>query len=238
MKKLLAFLLLGSLLTSSCRFSGKRVHGNRNVKTEQRSLSGFQAVESNGVFDVYVSTGPESVKIEGEENLLPYIETYVDGGVLKIGTQKGYWLRPERGVRVYVSAPSYNRIESNGSGNIISQSKITNNSKLELEVNGSADIKADVDAPQVTVQLRGSGNANLAGETKSFSGEILGSGDIRALDLKSEETNVKIVGSGDAEVYSSVKLDVSVAGSGDVRYKGGAQVNSHIAGSGGVKKLD
>ena len=87
-------------------------------------------------------------------------------------------------------------------------------------------------------EVRGSGNMNLIGDTKSFRGEIVGSGDIRAFELKSEETTVKIVGSGDAEVYSSVKLNVNVAGSGDVRYKGGAQVDSHIAGSGGVKKLD
>jgi Putative auto-transporter adhesin, head GIN domain len=238
MKKLIAFLLLGSLLTSSCGIRGKRVRGNGNVKTDQRNVSGFQAVQSNGDFDVYVSTGPESVKIEGEDNLLPYIETSVEGGLLKITTKSGYWLKSERGVKVYVSAPQYSKIESNGAGDIIGQSKITGSSKLELEVNGSADIKAEVDAPEVSAHLRGSGDATLSGETKTFSGEILGSGNIKAFDLKSEETNVKIVGSGDADVFSSVKLDVSVAGSGDVRYKGGAQVNSHIAGSGGVKKLD
>jgi len=238
MKKLIAFLLLGSLLTSSCGYRGKRVRGNGNVRSEQRSLSGFQAVQSNGDFDVYVSTGPESVKIEGEDNLLQYVETSVEGGMLKINTKAGYWLNTERGVKVYVSAPQYSRIESNGAGDIIGQTKITGSSKLELEVNGSADIKADVDAPEVSAHLRGSGDATLSGETKTFSGEILGSGNIKALDLKSEETNVKIVGSGDADVYSSVKLEVSVAGSGDVRYKGGAQVNSHIAGSGGVHKLD
>jgi hypothetical protein len=238
MKKLIALLLLGSLLTSSCGFRGKRVRGNGNIKTDQRNVSGFQAVQSNGDFDVYVSTGPESVKIEGEDNLLPYIETSVEGGLLKISTKSGYWLKSERGVKVYVSAPQYSKIESNGAGDIIGQSKITGSSKLELEVNGSADIKAEVDAPEVSAHLRGSGDATLSGETKTFSSEILGSGNIKAFDLKSEETNVKIVGSGDADVYSSVKLDVSVAGSGDVRYKGGAQVNSHIAGSGGVKKLD
>jgi hypothetical protein len=208
------------------------------VHTEDRNLTGFKGVESNGSFDVIVSSGPQSVKIEGEENILPYIETYVDGDVLKVGTKRGYWLKPERGVRVYVTAPSFNKIQSNGSGNITSQSKITDPSKIEMEINGSADINVDADAPEISAELRGSGNLNLKGDTKNFRGEIVGSGDIKALDLKSEETSVKIIGAGNAEVYSSVKLNVEVAGSGDVRYKGGAQVESHIAGSGGVKKLD
>jgi hypothetical protein len=238
MKKWLAFLLLGSLFVSSCRFGGKRVRGNGNIRTEERSLSGFHGVVSNGSFDVYVSSGNFAVKIEGEENLLPYIETHVEGDVLKIGTKKRYWLKPGKSIRIFVSAPAFNKIQSNGSGNIIGQSKITDPSKIELEVNGSADIKADVDAPEVTAQLRGSGNVNLTGNARTFTSEIMGSGDIRAMDLKAEETRVKIMGSGNADVYSSVKLDVNVAGSGDVRYKGGAQVNSRIAGSGGVKKLD
>jgi hypothetical protein len=58
------------------------------------------------------------------------------------------------------------------------------------------------------------------------------------MDLQSENTTVKIYGSGNADVFASVKLDVHVAGSGDVRYKGNAQTSSSIAGSGSVKKID
>ena len=96
----------------------------------------------------------------------------------------------------------------------------------------------EVDAPEVSAEINGSGNINLSGQTKKFEGNISGSGDIRAMDLKSEETKVRIMGSGDADVYASVKLDIHVAGSGDVRYKGDAQVNSNIAGSGNVRKVN
>ena len=77
-----------------------------------------------------------------------------------------------------------------------------------------------------------------AASQELYNSAIFGSGDVKAMDLLSEETSVKIMGSGNADVYSSVKLNVDVAGSGDVRYKGGGQVNSHIAGSGEVKKVD
>lgn len=239
MKKLLFLLLSAAIVTSSCNFrGGKRVKGNGNVTTESRTTSSFGGVRTSGSFDIYVSTGPHSVKVEGEENILPYIETYVDGDILKIDTKDGYWLKTNRDVKVYVTAPSFSKIHSSGSGNIIGQNKITDSNRIDVSVSGSADIKLDLDAPEVETDITGSGDAELQGNTRIFKAQINGSGNIRAKDLKTEETTIKINGSGDAEVFASVKLDVRVAGSGNVRYRGNAQVSSNIAGGGEVRKVD
>ena len=239
MKKLFVFLFVTFVVFSSCRFvTGERIRGNGNVRTETRSPGNFKSVSSHGSFDVFVSTGEQAVRIEAEENLLPYIETYVEGYTLHVGTKDNYWLRPGRKVKIFVSSPGYESIRSYGSGDIIGESKITNSSKLELGVNGSANIKMDINAPEINTETNGSGDIFLKGETKSFEGEIHGSGNIKALDLRSNDATIKIYGSGDADVFVNGKLDVHVAGSGDVNYKGNAQISSSIAGSGRVKKVD
>jgi hypothetical protein len=240
MRNLLFVLLSVAFLAGSCRFvSGERVRGNGNLKTESRNETGFKGVEQHGSFDLFVSTGATTtVRIEGDENILPYIETYVDGDILKIDTKDGYWLSPKRQVKIFVTAPDYNRIKSYGSGNIIGENKIVSTSKLDLGVSGSADIKMEVDAPEIDADITGSGNLNLNGKTRIFHSSVSGSGNIRAYDLLSEETRVRVAGSGNADVYASVSLDVNVAGSGDVRYKGNGKVSSSIAGSGDVKKVD
>jgi hypothetical protein len=239
MRKIFFIALIAGLLLASCRFvTGKRIRGNGNVRTEQRTPGNFRSVASHGSFTVYISSGPQSLKIEAEDNLLPYIETYVDGSTLHIDTKDNFWLRPSREVRVYVSSPDFESIHSFGSGDIIGQSKITDSSHLKLGVSGSADIKMDVDAPDVDAEINGSGDIDLKGETKTFNGEIHGSGNVRAMDLKSEDATIRIYGSGDADLFASMKLDVHVGGSGDVRYKGNPQVSSNIAGSGSVKKVD
>ncbi len=239
MKKLFVFLFVILVFFSSCRFvTGQRIRGNGNVKTETRSPGNFKSVSSHGSFDVFISSGQQAVRIEAEENLLPYIETYVEGYTLHVDTKDNYWLRPGRKVKIFVSSPDYESIRSYGSGDIIGESKITNSSKLELGVNGSANIKMDIDAPGINTETNGSGDIFLKGQTKSFEGEIHGSGNIKALDLRSADAAIKIYGSGDADVFVDGKLDVHVAGSGDVNYKGNAQISSSIAGSGRVKKVE
>lgn len=239
MKKMLLLLLSAPVILTSCNFmDGKRVKGNGNVTTEERSVGSFKGVRSSGSFDIYVSTGPQSLKIEAEDNLLPHIESYVDGDILKIETKDGIWLRPKRSIKIYVTAPTFKQIRSSGSGNIIGQNTITDSNKIDVSVSGSADIHLDLDAPEIETSISGSGNADLKGQTRIFKGEISGSGSIRAVDLKTEETTIRISGSGDATVYASQKLNVRVAGSGDVRYKGNAEVSSNIAGGGKVTKID
>jgi hypothetical protein len=239
MKKVFLFAAIIVILFSGCRYvTGQRIRGNGNVRTEERTPGSFNSVASHGSFNVYVSTGNPSVKIEAEDNLLPYIETYVEGSVLNVETKENFWLRPSRQIKIYVSSPDFKSIQSHGSGDIIGMSKIIDSSKLELGVHGSANIKMDVNAPDIDAEINGSGDINLSGETKTFNGEIRGSGNVKAMDLKTEDATVRIYGSGNADIFASVKLDVHVAGSGDVNYKGNAQVSSSIAGSGRVKKVE
>ena len=240
MKQLLLLLVVASISLPSCwDVFGERVKGNGNVRTEERSINDFSAISSYGPYNVYLTQDPgHKVSVEAEDNLLEYIETYVDNGELKVRTKEGFHLSPRMDIRIKVSAPSFSSIKTVGSGDIITENQITNSSAIKLEATGSGNIKANVNAPDVKADITGSGNVNLEGETKSFAGEILGSGNINAYDLRAENVRVEIMGSGNAEVFAAVKLNVEVSGSGDVKYKGGGQVSSSIHGSGSVKKTD
>jgi Putative auto-transporter adhesin, head GIN domain len=141
-------------------------------------------------------------------------------------------------MKIYVTSPGFNHLSLSGSGNIVGQNKISDSSRIYVGLSGSGDVRLEVDAPSVEANITGSGNITLSGNTRTFSADTRGSGDIKAFDLKAEESAVDIAGSGNAEVFASVKLKVDVAGSGDVKYKGAPQVDSHVAGSGGVKKVD
>lgn len=235
------FLVAVSFIIPSCRFvTGKRVRGNGVIKTEERSVSSFKNVEVSGGINVYVSQGDiKPVKIEGDENLLQYIEVSQEGDKLIVRDRPGYNLHPTGDMRIYVTAPVYNSIEVSGASDIVGQTKISNPEDMDLSASGAGDIKMDVDAPKLHAEITGSGNIDLKGQTKEVELELSGAGHAHCYDLLSENTKVNISGAGSAEVFASVKLDAEVSGAGNVSYKGNASdVSQHVSGVGSVKKAE
>lgn len=229
-----------SIFLFSCgHLFGKRVHGNGNVTTQDRTVGDFKDVEVDGAAKLLVSQGDHrSVKIEVDENLQDLIEVYMEGDKVVIREKRHFNIDPSTDLKVYVTSPLYNKIDVAGACDIIGQTVITNTEDMYLDISGSGTMKMEINAPHISADVTGSGNIDLKGETKSADLEINGSGHAHCFDLKTETTKVEINGSGSAEVYASVKLSAEVAGSGNVDYKGGASVEQHAAGSGSVRKVD
>jgi len=226
-----------SVVLSSCHFFGKRVSGNGNIKTEERSVSAFKNVEAAGAVKLYVSQGDlKPVRIETDENLLPYIEVIQDGDQITIRNKEHVNLNPTHDIKIYVTSPLYNKIEVSGASDIIGQGKITNSENLELNASGAGNIDMEVDAPKLSAEITGSGTMNIKGQTKDADLNLTGAADAHCFDLMSENMKVDISGAGSAEVFASVKLDADVSGAGSVKYKGNAAVNQHISGAGSVQK--
>jgi hypothetical protein len=226
------FLLIGSLFFVSC----ESISGNGNVISEKRNIPEIRAVKNSGSIDVEINSGENfSVSVEDDENILPYIITEVRDGVLNIHYKQGTNINNDH-AKVYVTAPSLDKIMTSGSGDISSNGTIKSSNKIEFSSSGSGDIEAKVDAPSIKVSGSGSGNINLAGRTKDFECRVSGSGDVNCGNLQSENTTISISGSGNAHVFASLHLNARTSGSGDIFYSGNPQSPEiHSSGSGSVQ---
>ena len=240
MKRILVMLTGALLVLSSCsNFMGKRVRGNGKMATETRTAGSFTGVKVSGAIDLYVRTDSvTAVRVDGDENLLKYVEVDLDGSMLRIRTKNGINLKPTRSIKVYVSAPEFTRLHASGACDIFTENKISSSSTLNVDLSGASDAKLEVNAPAVNVEVSGAGSVTLKGETRDFSVDGSGSTDIKCYELLAENTKVDISGAGNAEVFASVKLDVGVSGAADVKYKGNATVSQRVSGAGSVKKTD
>jgi hypothetical protein len=238
MRKIICFIGAAFFLTS-CHYMGmNRVRGNGHASTQQRSISDFSGISLTGDMDVYFTSGPNfSVTVQGDQNLLEYVETERRGNTLEIGTREGYHLSSSSPIKIMITAPTLDELEVTGSGNFVAESKIASSKNLKIDVTGSGDVKIEVDAPQVEAGITGSGDVQVSGTTRMFDAEITGSGNMRCFDLLSESTRVENSGSGDAEVFASKQLDIEINGSGGLAYKGSPSVNQNISGSGSVRKV-
>lgn len=237
MKKLMA-LVTAALFFAACNisFNGDSLTGNGNVKTETRDVGDFHAIRSSGSIDVEISEGDTySVSVENDENILPVIVTEVQGGTLNIHYKSNTSINSDH-AKVYVTAPSLDKIISSGSADIMINDVVKNDRQIEISVSGSGNIKGGVDAPEISASIGGSGNVTLSGRTKNFNGKVSGSGDLNCGDLQSENTEVSVSGSGNAHVFASVTLKARASGSGDVYYRGNPpSPEIHTSGSGSVQ---
>lgn len=240
MKKGILFIVLAALVMTGCRqVFGKRMLGNGKITSETRNITGFDRIDIGGAADLYVKQDSVfSIRIEGDENLLPYLETVKEGNTLYIHEKKNMRLGTTNGFRVYVSAPQFTDFQVSGACDVFSENQIQSSQKLHIHLSGASDVDMNVKSPTVEADLSGAGTIKLKGEAKDFDVDGSGSTDIKCYDLLTENTKVEISGAGSAQVSASVKLDVRVSGAGSVHYKGNPTVSQSVSGAGSVSKAN
>ncbi|MEO8574092.1 MAG: head GIN domain-containing protein, partial [Pyrinomonadaceae bacterium] len=177
---------------------GTSVKGSGNLGSEVRTAEDFQGVDVSGVFKVEVTAGKEfSVQVEADDNLLPYVRTEVEQGILHIEMTEG--VKSENPLRVLVTAPDIESVEASGS-TTVSVTGIKNSS-LEIDASGHSKVKVD-------------------GETDEVSVAVSGSSSVDAEALKARTASVDSSGASSASVFVTEQLASNASGASKIFYSG------------------
>ncbi len=240
MNRLILPALILAIIISSCHFfGGKNIRGNGVVKTENRTVGSFNSVEVGGNINVYLKQdSSSSVKVEADEDLMQYIVIEVSNNTLYIKPKDHANLKSSKGIKVYVSNPSYKNFDANGASDIYSESKITSSEDMDIDVSGASSVELDLHAPSVETELSGASNVTLRGETKNFTADGSGASQIRCFNLMTENADIEVSGASHADVFASVKLNAEASGASNIKYKGNASVTQDTNGASSIKKAD
>ena len=220
MKKFL-FSLLAIISTNAYAAGWETITGNGNLKKETRNASGYIGVSAAGSMNIQIAYGnSNSISIEADENLLSYIETSVENGILIIKTKKGYNLKTKNKMMVDVSFTKLTVVKLSGSGNINGDGAFTNSGKTEIHISGSGNMKLGFDNfGEIETSISGSGNIDLKGrQCNNITATISGSGNIDCSEVRVNDVFAKVSGSGNIKVYTTKSIDAKVSGSGNVYY--------------------
>jgi hypothetical protein len=212
-KKLLLLILLISLGTA-CHHD--QVRGSGNLQKEKRQTGPFNSISTEGAFNIeVVCQKPQSLEIEGDDNILPLISTEVSNNVLHVRGLRGYSV--SQPIKLKIFAPDLVAVSSSGAGTFeVSGLK---NEKFEIDANGAPKIRA-------------------SGETKALSIGANGAGKIDTHKLRAANVQVDSKGVPSVQVYASEQLNVTISGPSRVVYEGNAVVNQTIHGPGKVEKKE
>jgi hypothetical protein len=217
---------------------GKSVKGSGVLKSESRNVSGFSKISLSVPGNAELVQGnSEGLTIETDDNILPLIETVVEGDALKIRFIDKNTSVSTKTLKLVINAKTIEGLSVAGSGDVRAAKIQTG--ELKASIAGSGDVQiGQLDADALTISIAGSGNFAAGGKVKRIESKIAGSGDMKIGKLEADSVKISIAGSGDATVWAKDSLSISVAGSGDVKYFGDAKiVKQSVAGSGSVKRL-
>ena len=217
MKKVLLIVALCAI-ASGCHYAGSMhgIAGSGVTKIEKRELSPFTSIATDGALEIQVvCQQPQSLEIEGDDNLLAMVSTVVSNGVLRINSSGSYSTRTPMKIRI--SVPNIEGITANGAGTIV-VSRLKND-KFDIDSNG---------APTVRV----------SGETKELEINANGAGHVDTHKLRASMASVDSKGVAKVEVFAGDELNVTVSGPSQVIYDGDPEVNQTVNGPGSVKRRD
>lgn len=235
LKSITAIVFLLSTTLSCAQWGGKKIKGNGDITTITRTTNDYNGLKAAGPMDFKLVPGEEGrITIEGDANLMEYIITEIKNGNLVVKVKNGVNLKPSQTIVVTVPYESIDHVSLAGSGDI-ENTDVIKASNFDVALAGSGDIKLKIESQSVESSIAGSGDVMLNGSTKILTAKIAGSGDFNASNLQSTDVEVKIAGSGNANVVCNGVLKVRITGSGNVKYSGNpTNKDTKVTGSGSV----
>ena len=202
-----------ALLLSGCGWLG--VRGNGHLKTEQRDIAEFSELQATGSFDVEWRSGPPSLTITTDENLLPYVENEIRDNSLRLRVRER--VLPTHGLKVVICS-------SQRTG-----SKLTGASEL---------VAHQLTGTTYAVQTTGAADVKLDGTVDHLLADMTGASELSAKSLQTRTAEISTTGAASAEVSVSESLKVTITGAGEVVYHGNPSVQKHVTGAGEIRHKD
>jgi hypothetical protein len=239
--------------------AGETVQGSGRMTQETRPIKGITRVDLTTIGTLYLALGDkEELRIEAEDNLLPYLLTATEGDELKIKARDDVELKPTQLVRFRLTVKKLNALAASSAGNV--EAGPIKAEKFLLVVGSAGNVTLEsLDAPEVAVMLNSAGNAtikslkakdfrvniNSAGGLTIESGEVEkqaitqnSAGNYNARGLKSRKAQALVNSAGSATLWVTETLLATVNSIGSLSYRGSPVVEEHATSLGTIRKID
>jgi hypothetical protein len=206
--------------------------GNGSSQTTMRTVGDFTQVQNNSSLAVTVTPGPTSVSVTADSNLLPYITTVSNGGVLVIDQTQSF--RSSLPLRVAVTTPALTAISDEGAGSLGASGFTANDFTIDLSGAGAMNFQGTVAA--LNLGLSGAGSMKLIGNATGLQATLDGAGSVDGTRFPirgAAHTLLRGAGGASLVIQGDSSLEVDGAGSLNVALDGGT-TNFTVNGPGNI----
>jgi len=210
----IAFFAVLVLAAAGCRWNG--IVGNGHIVTDTRPVTDFSEIEANGGFQIDWRSGPPSLSITTDENLLSHITTETVDHRLRLRSSGNIW--SHHGIKVAISSTT----------------------RAGAKLTGAARLDAgQLSGTSFAVESTGAAKVQLDGSVDDLVTDMTGASKLDADSLRTKTATISSTGASHADVNVSESLRVSITGAGKVTYAGNPpKVEKHVSGAGTIRQKD
>ena len=236
-----------------------------NVVTEAYSIkSNYTAISITNMIEVVLLDAPKnSIRVETDERLMPYLQIVVKNGVLVLNfdDQREVERLRKRNLnladtRVYVSARGVDTFTASGMSEFeadmpIAASTITISASgmssidfervecktFSLSISGKTEVDAQVQADKCDLSVSGMSEVDLEGRTDHLTLDLSGMSEVSLEELHARTAKVSVSGMSSAEVYATESITGGASGRSSLTTYGQAEVNVSTSGGSSHKHV-
>lgn len=259
MKKIFtAMMTVAAMVTATAAMAGKVVTETYSIK------SNYTAISVTNMIEVVLLDAPKnSIRVETDERLMPYLQIVVKNGVLVLNfdDQREVECLRKRNLnladtRVYVSARGVDTFTASGMSEFeadmpIAASTITISASgmssidfervecktFSLSISGKTEVDAQLQADKCDLSVSGMSEVDLEGRTDRLSLRLSGMSEVSLDELHARTAEVYVSGMSEAEVNASESITGGVSGMSDLTTFGSANVNVSTSGGSSHKHV-
>ena len=259
MKKLIVIMMtVVAAITATRAMAG-------NVVTETYPIkSNYTAISVTNMIEVVLLDAPKnSIRVETDERLMPYLQIVVKNGVLVLNfdDQREVERLRKRNLnladtRVYISARGVDTFIASGMSEFeaemtLNANTITINASgmssfdfervecktFKLSISGKTEVDAQLQADKCDISVSGMSEADLEGRTDRLLLKLSGMSEVSFGELYARTAEVNVSGMSEAEVNASESITGGVSGMSDLTTYGSANVNVSTSGGSSHKHV-
>ena len=212
-------------MKSKLFFSGLLVLALLNVNsalfaqiTETRNVSGFSAIEAGSVFDITVNKADtESLVIEADETVMPFVRTEVKNGVLKLYLKDNHKAKNIRTpLKATIGVRELDKIILSGACKLTSDD-VFDVRNFDIRLSGACTMKFNVKTGKLEADLSGASNLNLTAEAEKVKFDLSSASNLR-LQLNANKAAFDMSGACKADIKGTVdKANFETSGACNIK---------------------
>lgn len=216
-----------------------KIKPSGNLLTVERDVAEFNAIVVAGGISATVTMGEEpSLKITADDNVLPYIETFVKDGALNVRVKRHTSFRGNPTLRVAIGAVELSKCSASGGSSFKFVNQLTAPG-LSIDLSGGSRYTGSVEAGEVNVVLSGGSFMETAGTATLLNLECSGGSVFGSFSFAADEVTANLSGGSRATLTVNEKLTAKASGGSTFLYRGNPPiVNRDESGGSTIEPAD